>query len=245
MNETDAVVRTTLRIPGDWPHPAALVERLPQSCRITGESLVLPDGSDIEIVPMPPDDQFPQIFESSCRQPPTKEELTTVRRYTVNIGLKGPGGSLAAARTMLEAGAAIVRAGGAGVFIDNSALSHGGNFWLEMAEDGGPDAACYAFVAIVRSRQDLSTMGMHVLGYPDLVMRHEGLETAGDTLVEVIRYISTGEKPVDDGHLLCDEQGPRFQARRVSGDEWPSTSPLHNPFGRLRLTSIREIAAEN
>ena len=45
---------------------------------------------------------------------------------------------LEAARTMMQAGAALLRAGGAGVFIDNSALAHGGQQWLEMTEDGSP-----------------------------------------------------------------------------------------------------------
>ena len=59
-----------------------------------------------------------------------------------------------AARTMMQAGAAVVRAGGAGVFIDNSTPAHGGGSdWLDMTEDGGPDALSFAFVAIVRGKR--------------------------------------------------------------------------------------------
>ena len=87
---------------------------------------MVPGGGEIEFVPMPPDDQFPQIFESSCRMPAAKDELATLARYSVNIGLNGPGGSREAALAMMQAGAAIVRAGGAGVFIDNCGLAHGG-----------------------------------------------------------------------------------------------------------------------
>src|SRR5437870_4826107 len=132
MNDSPSTVEVALRIPGNWSHPKELIARMPDGYRLTPESLLMPDGMKIEFNPMPPDDQFAGIFRSSCRRPPTEEELTQVDGYTVNIGLIGPGGSLDAARRMMEAGAAIVRAGAAGVFNDNSGLAHGGQNWLYM-----------------------------------------------------------------------------------------------------------------
>jgi hypothetical protein len=243
MNEKDTAVRTTLRIPGNWSNPGELLARLPDGVRLTPEVLVLPDGAEIGFSPMPPDDQFPRIFRSSCRQPTADGELEILDRYTVNVGLTGPGGSLRAALIMMEAGAAIVRAGGAGVFIDNSGLAHGGRAWLEMAEDSGPDAVSFAYVGIVRGRQEVWTMGMNVLGLPDLVMRCS--DTAPDTIVEVVRYLASGEKPMGDGHVVADENGLRFQVVATGGDQFDAGSPMHNPFGRLKLVSIKEIAEGN
>ena len=194
---------------------------------------------------MDADDQFAQIFRSSCRQPATADELATVDGYRVNVLLSGPGGSMQAARTMMQAAAAIVRAGGAGVFIDNSGLAHGGQHWLEMTEDGGPDALSFAFVAIVRGQADVWTMGMHVLGLRDVAMKRADAESDGFGIIEVICYLSGGEKPVEDGHLLADLNGPRFQAFTEDRTEVPVGSPMHNPFGRLRLVSTRDIAESN
>jgi hypothetical protein len=150
-----------------------------------------------------------------------------------------------AALATLQAGAAIVRAGGAGVFIDNSALAHGGGHWIEMAEDGGPDAVSYAFVSIIRGQREVWTMGMHVLGLADLVMRRADLDPDAETIVELIRYVCQGDKPIGDGHLLADETGPRFQAVATSSDEFDFGSPMYNPFGRLRLVSVKDIAEGN
>src|SRR5262249_59277817 len=119
------------------------------------EGLSLPDGTRVEFGAVRADDRFAQIFRSSCRRPAEPDELAAVDGYRVNVFLSGPGGSLDAARAMMRAGAAVVRAGGAGVFIDNSGLAHGGQAWLEMTEDGGPDALSFAFVSIVRGRADL------------------------------------------------------------------------------------------
>ncbi len=245
MNEPAASVTIDLRIPGKWSHPRELIERLPAGCRLTPETLILPDKTQIDFGAMDADDQFAEIFRSSCRQPATDDELATVDGYTVNVFLSGPGGSLEAARTMMQAAAAMIEAGGAGVFIDNSALAHGGATWLEMTEDGGPDALSFAFVSIVRGKTDVWTMGMHVLGLRDIVMKRSDIEADGFDIVEVIRYLARGEKPIDDGHVLADLDGPRFQAFTEDSPEGPADSPMHNPFGRLKLVSMRDIAETN
>jgi hypothetical protein len=218
---------------------------MPEGYRLTPETLFLPDQTEIEFGAMPADDQFAAIFRSSCRNA-DDDELEAVDGYRVNALLCGPGGSLDAARTMMEAGAALVRAGGAGVFIDNSALAHGGQNWLEMTDDGGPDALSFAFVAIVQGRAEVWTMGMHVLGLRDVVMKRADLDADdGFDIIDVIRYLSRGEKPVEDGHVIADLSGPRYQVFTHGSDEKLVGSPMHNPFGRFKLVSVRDIAETN
>jgi hypothetical protein len=245
MNESAIPITIALRIPGQWSHPRELIERLPKDCRLTPEAMFLPDGMEIGFGAMRADQQFAQIFRSSCRQPATAKELATVDGYTVNVLLSGPGGTLEAAHRMMQAGAAMVRAGGAGVFIDNSTLAHGGSQWLAMTEDGSPDALSFAFVAIVRGQADVYTMGMHVLGLRDVVMKRTDVEEGGFDIVEVIRYLSRGDKPIADGHIIADLDGPRFQVFTQDDAPGPVGSPMHNPFGRFKLVSMRDIAEAN
>ena len=245
MNEPAIPIEIALRIPGQWSHPKELIQRLPAGYRLTAEALMLPDATQVGFGAMDADDQFPNIFRSSCRQPATEDEQATVDGYTVNVLLSGPGGSMQAARTMMQAGAAMVRAGGAGVFIDNCTLAHGGQDWLAMTDDGGPDALSFAFVAIVRGKTDVWTMGMHVLGLRDIVMKRADIEVGGFDIVEVIRYVSRGEKPIDDGHVIADLGGPRFQVFTQESARELVGRPMHNPFGRLKLVSLRDIAETN
>ena len=245
MTDRNAAVTTTLRIPGNWSHPRELIERMPQDVRLTPEVLILPNGIEIEFTPMPPDDQFAEIFQSACRRPATADELAVVKGYTVNVILSGPGGDMQSARAMLDAGAAVVRAGGAGVFVDNGAVAHGGGSWIEMADDGGPEAVSFAFVGIVRGQHDVRTMGMHVMGLPDIVMKRADLDPDGSEIIEVICYLCEGGKAIGDGHLLGDELGPRFQATASADDRMEIGSPMHNPFGRLTLVSVKDIAERN
>jgi hypothetical protein len=246
MNQASHSPQITLRIPGDWSRPGELLERLPPGFRLSPDHLALPDGTKIDFVPMEPDDQFAGIFESSCRRPPTPDERAVLARYSVNIGLTGPGGSLEAALAMMQAGAAIVRAGGAGVFIDNSALAHGGETWLELTEDGGPEAISFAFASIIRGPDEVYTMGMQVMGFPNILMRARDVDDRAETVIEIIRYICGGGRPIDVGHILADDQGhPRFQVLAKLEDEFEPDSAMHNPFGVLKIVSAKRIAEEN
>src|SRR5687767_13989821 len=119
MSPEPAAIDIALRIPGPWGHPKELIARLPEGCRLTVDTLTLADGTEVEFVAMPADDQFAGIFRTSCRSRPTAEEQEAVDHYKVNDILKGPGGSLPAAHTMMRAAAVLLQAGGAGVFIDN------------------------------------------------------------------------------------------------------------------------------
>jgi hypothetical protein len=244
MSKSNAPIRVDLRIPGKWAHPKELVETLPAGCRLTPETLTLPDSTKVDFGAVKADGQFAQIFRNSCRQPATKDELATVDSYSANVLLSGPGGSMEAARKMMRAAAAIIRAGGAGVFIDNSALAHGGQNWLDMTDDGGPDALSFAFAAIIRSKTEIWTMGMHVLGLYDIVMKRSDVE-GGFDIVDVIRYFAESDNPVDDGHVIADLDGPRFQARAEASPKERAKTVMHNPFGRLRLVSIRDITEAN
>lgn len=245
MVQASTSVKTTLRIPGRWLHPGNLLERMPDGFQLTPQLLILPDGAEIEFNPLPPDDQFAEIFASSCRRPPTDEEIEIVNGYTLNVGLTGPGGSMQAATQMMQAGAAIVQAGGGGVFIDNSALAHGGEQWLSMTEQASPDALSFAFVGIILGRTEVYTMGMQVLGLPNVVMRRSDTDADSEAIIDVIRYLCTSEKSVGEGHLLANEGGALFQAEAASDDDFEADSPMHNPFGRLRLVSMKDIAERN
>jgi hypothetical protein len=238
-------VEVAMRIPARWSGPREMFERMPKDCRLTPEALILADGLKVELGFANADDQFAEIFRTSCRQEPTDEEWETINNYSVNVLLCGPGGSMARAHTMMKAAAAFIQAGAAGVFIDNSALAHGGEAWLAMTEDGGPDALSFAFCSIIRGDREVWTMGMHVLGLRDILMKRSDIEDDGFDIVEVIRYLARGDKPIGDGHIIADLDGPKFQAFFNEGKELPPGSPMHNPFGCLKLVSVKDISESN
>ncbi len=242
-NETADPVTITVRIPGNWAHPGKIIERMPAGYRLTAEALVLPDGQKVEFHPAPPDDQFVGVFESACRTDLTAEETEVLHSYTVNLVLNGPGGTLNHAWTMMEAASAIIQAGGAGVFIDNSALAHSGQAWMEMASSGDTDALSFAYVSVINGQPNIWTMGMHMLGLPDIEMNQDCGH--GDNVIEIMRYVCASKKPIGDGHIVADENGPRFHIFAKTDQRSKLDSPMFNPYGRLLLKNVRRIAEEN
>jgi len=246
VSESDAhAIEITLRIPGQWEHPAELYDQIPDGYRLAPEGFLLPDGTILEASPMPADDQFPEVFAGSCRLPPSDAESQAVDGYTVNFCLSGSGGTLQRVRTMMRAAEAILDAGGAGVFIDNCGLSHGARHWRDLTEDGSPGALRFAFVSIVRNLQQVWTVGMHVFGCPEITMKRADAEKDEQLIVETILYFMTSEKEIGDGHTLADENGPRFKLTALPCDGFAVGGPMHNPWGRLKLVSCQDIAESN
>ena len=238
-------VQVTLRVPGNWANSGEFVDAIPDGYRLTPDTLILPDGREIAIHFRKADDQFVSIFATACRRQPTDEEKKAIEKYSVQVRLTGPGGSDENAAAMMRAGAAVIQAGGSGVFVDNSGVAFGGTQWCEMTEIGNSDALSFAFVGIIRGKTDAFTVGMHILGLPDLLMRPEDLGDDGSVIIEMIQYLCSREREVGDGHVIADVHGPRFRVAAIDDERMKPGSPMHNPWGRLRLTSLKEIAESN
>ncbi len=61
----------------------------------------------------------------------------------------------------------------------------------------------------------------------------------------MIRYVCADDRAVGDGHIIADLEGPRFLIRHEFPEESGVPDPMRNPLGRLRMTSIKDIAARN
>lgn len=230
----------TLRIPGRWPGPAAVDRALPAGYGITDSRLTLPDGGGVDACFQVADREFPGIFAMACRRDPSARDRRTIERYRLNVCLTGRGGSLEAVRRIVDGAAAVVRAGGAGVFVDNSALAHGSGTWLELADDrDDADALLYAFVNRVGSSGEIWSVGMHTIGFRDAVLVRTGDDLVDDpTLAGFLEYSLRPVHPVADGDYVGDGNGPTFQVYKEPCRRFRPGSPLHNPYGSWRLVPI-------
>ncbi|MHC4421447.1 MAG: hypothetical protein ACYS1E_12740 [Planctomycetota bacterium] len=237
----DGLPEIVLRIPGSWSGPENLARALPPGHRYAADRLHLPDGDVVEVIPLPPDDEFPRVFAGACRRRLAHRDRETIDRYGVNVCLAGPGGSLGAAIRMLQAGAAVVRAGGAGVFVDNSGRAHPSRDWIELAEAPDDGSAYQAFVSLFAGKTDLWSVGMHVFGLCDAVIKRAGDdEAACFDLTSFLGYTLLPEVVIVDGDYAGDYEGspPRFLLRKEVPAFPPPGSPLHNPYGRWRLEPL-------
>ena len=235
----EAEIEVNLRIPGTWSKPAEFFEQLPRGCRCTEEGLILADGSEFELHVLPADEEFPRIFAGSCAKLPTETEREQIENYKVNICLTGPGGSIEAAKRLMAGAAAVLAAGGAGVFVDNSGIAHGATDWLTLhnsADDGG---VYWAFVMAVRSEEEVYSMGMHVLGFRDAIIPSTGNEEYDSrTLHSFLGYTAFSGAKIADGEFVGDVVLPSFQVHEQPDDRVEAGAAMFNPYGRWRLVAV-------
>ena len=86
-------------------------------------------------------------------------------------------------------------------------------------------------------------MGMHALGLRDVVMKKADCDAFDIT--EVIRYLARSDKPVANGHVLADLDGPQFQCIVQDNPSERLPGAMRNPFGRLQLVSVKDIGEIN
>ncbi len=229
-------VEVTLRIPGLWQQPDEVDRALPIGYRLVEGKLHLPDEMTLDVGATPADDEFADLFRNGCQYPPSDEDQQKILNYKTNVLLSGPGGSMGAAKRMLDAGRAIIHAGGAGVFVDNSGMAHGSDDWLALAGQADDGGAFWAFVATVGTETTVYSIGMHVLGYRDAMIPRTGNDEQDYLMLnEFLGYSYRSGRTIHDGDLMGDEHGPQFRIRAETATHFPPDAPLHNPFGQWRL----------
>jgi hypothetical protein len=232
-------LEVTLRIPGTWREPEEFYSRLPRGCHCTADALVLEDGSQFELHALQADEEFPQVFADSCPKLPTESERERIDNYQVNICLTGPGGSIEAAKRLMAGAAAIIAAGGAGVFVDNSGIAHGASDWLTLFDSADDGGVYWAFISTVRTGKELYSVGMHILGFRDAIVPSTGDEEFDyRALHSFLGYSAFSGATLQDGDVVRDAVLPTFSAHAQPDDRVPENAPMFNPHGRWRLAPI-------
>ena len=253
-----SLVPVTLRVAGRWHTVAELMESLPEGF-VSGP--VVEDGTpglafgvDVGggrhegvLFCRENDGEFAEVVRTVARVPLEEREDELLESYSMQVCVTGHGGSKPRAAAMMSAAATVAGHGGCCVFCDNSGTAGGADMWTSLAgrvreawgDDGDPnevaDALTFGFVGIVGREDAARTTGMQVLGLPDLMLRFDGIEDAGDRLIDSMRYVAATDRTFGDGHeILMPEFGLRLVATYAPVDGRDGAS-MANPWGRLEL----------
>ena len=139
IDETDATraVQIELRLPSPWGSSDELADALKKSdvgYRFDDGWLVREsDGWRCAVGGSPHDDEIADIFAYDGRL--SKAEVKALANHLSKVHLSGPGGSVKAARAMVDAATALVKLGAHGVMVDNSAATHSPTDWMSLVSD--------------------------------------------------------------------------------------------------------------
>jgi hypothetical protein len=244
MNEPlDSLPRVDLRIPGPWQTHEAFLDAMKRKAKdfaFEEQWLVhTPTGRRFEWSASPHDDDIAGVFGGGGRI--SKKDVQRIASHVVKIHVSGPGGSVEATRELMGAGAAIVRAGGYGVMVDNSGAAHNPSDWIKLAEGEDPIGGCYwscVCVTAPRGGGEAFSTGMHCLGLRDVELEFPGgvdHRQIGMMLHEFNGYALQSGAVLLDGDPIGDENGPQFRVRAVECTRVAKESPFYNPYGVWRL----------
>jgi hypothetical protein len=170
-----------------------------------------------------------------------RDELEQIARHTFTLYLRGDGGSVDAAREIIDVATALVRAGGLGVKIESSGTAVGRAEWFLRADPEQPAGPYWAFVALLRSHEhNAYSCGMHNFGLRDaitnIVLEPEPLAA----LVHNFLGLTYQSRPdVSDGDEFSDNDTSLiYRARAEPCVTFPAGHMQHNPYGMWRLELV-------
>ncbi|HTL31087.1 MAG TPA: hypothetical protein VL282_17785 [Tepidisphaeraceae bacterium] len=241
----DSPPQIELRVPGPWGSVQALSDALAEAnapYQLDGAELVHRNsGQRISWTVSEHDNDIAQVFAGGGSL--SREEVDRLASHRVKIHLSGAGGSVEMARAIVDAATSLVCAGGFGVMVDNSGLTHSPQDWLDLAGDPQAGGLYWAFVAATFDGQDAVAFssGMHCLGLRDAELPTHDIpnrQIAGFLLHNFLGYTYQSGRTVLDGDTLNDESGACFRARHVPCTRFKCGTPFFNPYGVWRLEPI-------
>jgi hypothetical protein len=234
-------------IPGRWKDRAALVKAI--ATRSGGYvfaggvmlNLATQEGFQVDLGPTDP--RVTEAFKLLSRRVLTKADMKRISEHTFMLYLIGPGGSVEAARSIMQAAAGLLNAGGDALKVETAGVVHRSKQWLRLAEDGSPQALFQAFVTLVGDTEGtIYTVGMHNLGLPDGIISGEDPTLAASLLQGLALYQLLSDRRLAPGHSFgltpetahhTLELGPSFHEEN---DRF-----YHNPYGMWRLQPVADL----
>ncbi|MBT2647774.1 DUF4261 domain-containing protein [Bacillus sp. ISL-34] len=138
---------------------------------------------------------------------------------------------------LIDAGAAILRAGGMAVKIETSGIAHSKEAWLHLHHS--PDIlSVYAhFVTIIGEEDYYCSFGMKAFGLPDAVTLNTMSPKEAAALLNTFNYYHVGERPLfKNGETFSIQQdAPDFILTGLQDFRYEEGHPFYNPFGLWNL----------
>jgi hypothetical protein len=245
MTSTGTPITIILGIPGPWASAQELESALSraqtgytlQDGLLIGASGEHAQACQLELVEHDPD--LRRAFELANRLSLTPADLEQIGAHRHTAYLIGRGGALDAAREMMQAGAALLQAGGYGVKVETAGVAHSARDWLMQAERSATHvgALYIAYVALVGSRGQYYSCGMHNLGCCDAIVSGLDAAQAGQllrgflmSLIHEAPLLISGQTRVSDG------AGGQYRLTHEACSTFTPDEPFYNPFGLWRLT---------
>ncbi|WP_285769047.1 DUF4261 domain-containing protein [Peribacillus sp. SI8-4] len=160
--------------------------------------------------------------------------LSEINEHTFTVYILAAAGAVA---DLIDAGAAILKAGGIAVKIETAGLAHSKEDWLKLHQS--PDLlSVYAhFVTIIGEEDYYCSFGMKAFGLPDAVTLNTMSPKEAAALLNTFNYYHVGERPIfKNGETFSIQQeAPDFTLTSLQDFRYEEDHPFYNPCGLWNL----------
>lgn len=246
MQNTTSPVTIVLGIPGPWPDHVEFANALSGGGRgfglCDGQLTHAASGQQFGLEMMEHDPGLRLAFELANRQSLAPADLDRIATHRQTAYLFGPGGSLGAARNLMQAAAAVLDAGGYGVKVETAGVALSAQDWLEQTRrrETHVGALYIAYVALIGRQGQFYSCGMHNLGFPDAIVSAGLAAAQAGALLRGFLMQIIHEQPllVSGETVVNDESGKQYRITHEPCHTFPPDDPFHNPFGVWRLQPL-------
>jgi len=165
------------------------------------------------------------------------EELEAIGSHTFTLYLTTEGGSVEAAKKLLHAGNALLKAGGLAVKVESAGTAHRADQWDEYCAHDHFGNLLQAYVSYIGSKGVYYSCGMHNLGHPDAVVEAKiPPNDAARLLHTFVGYLLVENPKLKDGETFStDADSPRYRLFHEPCRMYKAGDLFHNPFGVWRM----------
>lgn len=226
-----------LCVPGHWTTRSEVFDRLAAAgCAVEGNNFRLdeyPESFEVEMESN--DNRMLEAFRGSGGSWLTDADEAAIKAHSYVAYIIGEAGSPKLAESALHAGAALVKAGGFAIKVENSGAAHSAEHWLQFASDSYLLTAHNAFVLYVVGEQAYSC-GMHILGLPDAIVQSGESKDPVELLRVFTRYLFAERPEVASGQTFSTgPAAPLYLLSREKCDLYDGDALFTNPNGMWRL----------
>lgn len=233
-----------LAIPGFWTDRSDLVQRIAlesEGYLFAGVILLNSNTHDHwELNVLEADQKIMRTLSLTGQGSITSVQFNAITEHTMVCELSGEAGSLVSATQIANAGAALIRAGGAAVYVESAGKSHSDIDWLRLCDSKKPSAMYEAFVIVINDDASLYSCGMHNLGLPDArVLTTSPSEETAKLLRAFNLYRLLQSPDLETGHTFSlTPESTYYRIALLPCDNYEQDDLFFNPFGVWQLTPI-------
>ncbi|MFJ7850282.1 endopeptidase [Peribacillus sp. NPDC097206] len=163
--------------------------------------------------------------------------LTEIDHHTFTVYIIAEVSDFEAVINLIDAGSALLKAGGMAVKIETAGMAHTKEAWQTLQKN--PDIIpVYAhFVTIIGEEDHYGSFGMKAFGLPDVVTPNTMSPKDAVTLLSTFNFYNLGERPTftngQDFRIKSD--APTFTLTSRQDFRYEEDHPFYNPYGLWSL----------